>query len=204
MSGRHANTTMNSGLGAYWGNIRRHAHHLISDQPMDEDPVLELPPEESYLDGLSALGELSYMQRLTGFFLVLGMGCVFLVIAMSMAMTVVLTARKFAFFFTVGNMFCLCSTCFIVGFRTQVRSIFQANRFEAGATYLMSSFLTLLCALWLRSSIGCIVFAAIQLAALLWYVLSYIPYARHTLGMAYSVVSGFLRPILSGVGSLLS
>lgn len=183
--------------------MKHSARNAVTDEAPEGEQLLDLPPEESYGETCKELAELSYQQRLMGFFIVMGMGLVFMFFAFMMAPMVAIVPRKFAFFLTVGNLFCLCSTVFLVGFRYQMQYMFQANRFEAACLYLGSVVMTLLCALWLKTSIGCILFAALQVACLLWYALSFIPYARQTVGLVWSTVSYALKPVISAIQSCL-
>ncbi|KAK7196857.1 Got1/Sft2-like family [Novymonas esmeraldas] len=191
-------------VGRYWTQWKYKALSMVSDEPPPDAAVLaEMPPEQGYVDGLAEMTDLSYTQRITGFFMMMGMGVLFILFGMMMWMRPI----KFSFFMTCGNIFCLCSTMFLAGCAQQLRTMFEANRFEAACLYVLSVACTLLSALWLKSKLLSIVFALAQLVAILWYALSFLPYARQTLTFAASYASMVLGPIVNvvvrGVSSCL-
>lgn len=188
----------------YWSEFRYKALRLVSDEPpADEAVVSQMPEEQGLMDGLSEMTDLSYTQRISGFFMLMGMGILFVVLGLFLWMS----PKKFAFFVTCGNIFCLCSTMFLAGVKQQLQTMFQANRFEAACLYLVSVVLTLVSAVWLKSSLLCIIFALVQLACILWYALSFLPFARQTLKMVFSSLSTVLGPVVNvlvqGVSSCL-
>jgi hypothetical protein len=188
----------------YWSQFKYSALRLVSDEPpADEVVVTEMPEEQGYMDGLSEMTDLSYMQRISGFLMMMGMGLLFILLGLFLWMT----PKKFAFFMTCGNIFCLCSTMFLAGIRQQLTTMFQANRFEAACLYVVSVVLTLLSAAWLKSSLLCIVFALVQVGCILWYALSFLPYARQTVKIAAGYASMIFGPIVNvvvqGVSSCL-
>ncbi|CAJ1015990.1 conserved hypothetical protein [Leishmania braziliensis MHOM/BR/75/M2904] len=191
-------------LGQYWSQLKYKALGLVSSEPPPDTALLtEMPPEQGYMEGLSEMTDLTYTQRITGFFMMMGMGILFILLSMVMWMW----PKKFSFFMTCGNIFCLCSIMFLAGCAQQLRTMFEANRFEAACLYVISVFMTLLSALWLQSRLLCILFAVAQLASILWYALSFIPYARQTLKVALSYASLILGPVVNviakGVSSCL-
>lgn len=56
--------------------------------------------------------------------------------------------------------------------------MFQRHRFVASAVYLLSMILTLWSALWIQSTIITLMCIMLQMCALAWYCMSYIPFAR--------------------------
>lgn len=186
---------MFGGAGRYWENLRHQARNLMTDEPPEKVEILDMPQDAGVIDSLQEMSALSYQQRLMGFFATLGMGLFFIAIAVLLLPTVAIVPKKFAFFITTGNMFCLGSTTFLVGFRQQLRSIFDAKRLEAALVYIASVILTLVAALHWKSSLLSIIFAAIQVLCFLWYALSYVPFARSAVG----VVSSHLWHLISFV-----
>eukprot|EP00997_Jenningsia_sp_PLL12_P009111 NODE_6012_length_537_cov_31.405738_g5262_i0.p2 GENE.NODE_6012_length_537_cov_31.405738_g5262_i0~~NODE_6012_length_537_cov_31.405738_g5262_i0.p2 ORF type:complete len:117 (-),score=21.36 NODE_6012_length_537_cov_31.405738_g5262_i0:28-378(-) len=91
---------------------------------------------------------------------------------------IVVMPTKFAFFFTCGNVFLLASTCFLVGPLRQAQNMFDPTRISASVVYLISLPLTLFSALKFGSLMMVVAFVTLQLVAMLWYLLSYIPFAR--------------------------
>ncbi|CAG9567318.1 conserved hypothetical protein [Leishmania major strain Friedlin] len=188
-------------LHQYWSQFKYKALSLVSDEPPPDTALLtEMPPEQGYMEGLSEMTDLTYTQRITGFFMMMGMGILFILLGMAMWFR----PKKFSFFMTCGNIFCMCSTMFLAGCAQQLRSMFEANRFEAACLYVISIVMTLLSALWLQSKLLCVLFALAQLACILWYALSYIPYARQTLKIALSYASMIFGPVVSVIAKGVS
>lgn len=166
-------------VSGYFHKFTRQAKGLFTHVPAEEEELLEIPRDQGLRESLGVMFELTYPQRLVAFAASLLMGLVFLVIALSSASVMVVVApKKFVFFFTVGNLFSLLSTTFLVGFSAQFRAMFSAHRFQAAAMYFVAVFLTFYFALIQRSSILCLFSAFFQIACLLWYCLSFIPFAR--------------------------
>lgn len=63
--------------------------------------------------------------------------------------------------------------------------MFKATRWLAASVFLLSMIGTFLCAFLLKNALLCIICVIIQALALMWYGLSYIPFARQ-------LVSGFV------------
>ncbi|KAL2318128.1 hypothetical protein Fmac_032004 [Flemingia macrophylla] len=138
--------------------------------------------------GDSLLGEdsggLSTTQRIYGFgaCLVAGLAC------MLLSMIVFAKPIKFAVLFTFGNLLAVgrpsnfvlyvCSTAFLLGPAQQLGMMFDPVRIFATAIYLGCVVIALICAIWIHSKVLTIIAIIIEIAALIWYSLSYIPFAR--------------------------
>merc|ERR1740123_1258645 len=85
---------------------------------------------------------------------------------------------KFAVLYTFGNVIAIASTCFLWGPCAQLKSMFKSHRLIATSIYLCSMIATLYCAFTHQKTILVIFCIIVQFAALLWYCLSFIPYAR--------------------------
>ncbi|RNE99215.1 hypothetical protein TraAM80_08318 [Trypanosoma rangeli] len=157
---------------------------------------MEMPQGNGMIDDLQELSSLTYRQRFVGFFATLGMGLCFIAIAAFFAPTVAVFPKKFTFFLTTGNIFCVTSTAFLVGFQKQMRSFFDAKRLEAAVMYAVSTILTLVAALYWKSSLFSIIFAVVQVFCLLWYALSYVPFARRAVGLVCSYLWLIVWPVL--------
>ncbi|XP_052182206.1 uncharacterized protein LOC127794926 [Diospyros lotus] len=120
------------------------------------------------------LCSLSPLQRIYGFAacLVAGLVCMFL------SLIVFIKPIKFALLFTFGNVLAVGSTAFLIGPRQQVRMMFDPVRIYATAIYVGCVVLALICALWIHSKVLTILAIIIEICALIWYSLSYIPFAR--------------------------
>jgi len=80
-----------------------------------------------------------------------------------------LIPRKFAIAFTLGNIMSIGSTMFLMGPWAQLKKMCSPERAPATTVYFTSMFLTLYCALGLRSFILTIPCVIIQLCALVYY-----------------------------------
>jgi hypothetical protein len=159
-----------------------------------ENPNFDVE-EKGLQDEFTEMTSLTYTQRITGFFLALAAGVAFLVIAMTFLPMIVVFSKKFAFFFTMGNLFCLGSTVFLVGLRQQLSMMMDAHRAQVATLYVVSVLLTLLASLHWQSSVLAIVFSSVQLSALVWYCLSFVPFARHAVYVAWHYVSYVVVPL---------
>lgn len=133
-------------------------------------------PEPDLLDEMTASCKLTRMQRLYGF-----AGCVCLGIFLSCLSTLfiwTLKFTKFAVTYTMGNMVGLASSGFLVGPMSQCKNMFKGYRIGATMGFLFFMVMTLVSAFYLQSAPATLLCVVCQSAALLWYTLSYIPYAR--------------------------
>ncbi|XP_031274905.1 vesicle transport protein SFT2B isoform X1 [Pistacia vera] len=135
----------------------------------DDDREASLSDEES--DGFCSL---SYTQRMYAFAacLVGGFACMFL------SMIVFLKPIKFAILFTFGNVLAVGSTAFLIGPEQQLNMMFDSTRLYATAAYLGFVVIALISALWIHNKILTILAIICEICALIWYSLSYIPFAR--------------------------
>ncbi|KAM3681985.1 hypothetical protein ACJW31_12G038200 [Castanea mollissima] len=130
---------------------------------------------EGFLDEDSdGLCSLSPMQRIYAFaaFFVAGLAC------MILSLIVFAKPIKFAVLFTFGNLLAVGSTAFLLGPGQQMRMMFDSARVYATAVYLGCVVIALICALWIHNKILTIIAIISELCALIWYSLSYIPFAR--------------------------
>jgi len=86
--------------------------------------------------------------------------------------------ERFAIPYTIGAVCSLLSSLFLMGPVSQLKSMFARTRVIATVVYLLSIVLTLVMALQVKSTIGVLFSILLQLCALFWYSISYIPYAR--------------------------
>nr|ACU17006.1 unknown [Glycine max] len=120
------------------------------------------------------LCSLSTTQRIYGFAscLVAGLAC------MLLSMIVFAKPIKFAALFTFGNLLAVGSTAFLLGPAQQLGMMVDPVRVFATAIYLGCVAIALICALWIHSKVLTIIAIIIEIGALIWYSLSYIPFAR--------------------------
>lgn len=121
-----------------------------------------------------ALCSVSPLQRVYGFAacLLAGFICMFL------SMIVFIKPIKFALLFTLGNMLAIGSTTFLIGPMQQLSMMMDPVRAYATSMYVGCVVLALICALWIHSKILTLLAIICEICALVWYSLSYIPFAR--------------------------
>ena len=193
-------TSTSKWMSNSWRDMKYYSNGYLGSVEDPPDPHSNQLPETSYFDEFHEATSLTHTQRLYGFLMAIGMGIVFFLIAISFLPTIALFPKKFAFFFTCGNVFLLLSTVFIVGWRKQLEVMFESHRLQAAALYFGAMFMTLASALHWQSSVLAIIFASVQLISALWYVLSFIPSAQRLIKLIWSYASIVLVPLLTVFG----
>ncbi|XP_024455624.1 uncharacterized protein LOC7463017 isoform X2 [Populus trichocarpa] len=94
------------------------------------------------------------------------------------SMLVFFNPVKFGITFTFGNLLSLGSTAFLIGPKRQVSMMLDPVRIYATALYLASIIIALLCALYVHNKLLTLLAIILEFGALIWYSLSYIPFAR--------------------------
>ncbi|KAJ9464165.1 Protein transport protein sft2 [Diplonema papillatum] len=140
-------------------------------------------------DELGESVSLTWSQRIILFAMCMGMSGVCFALAGFFTPMIVIAPNKFVFFFTCANIFGLGSTTFLVGPSRQFRNMAEHHRMLIAAVYMGSTVFTLVAVMHRLSSVLIMICCGIQITSLVWYSLSYIPYARH-------VASYVLGPIL--------
>jgi len=121
------------------------------------------------------LPSLTRTQRITGFFLCLLMGVFCFVMAGFIAPFMLLKARKFVLLYTMGSLFTIGSFSLLWGPVNHVKHLCSFGRLPFTAAYFGSMFATLYMAMILKSTVLTAVCAVVQILALIWYFVSYIP-----------------------------
>jgi hypothetical protein len=117
---------------------------------------------------------LTVKQRAVGFGI-----CFLLGVIISFCSTMTIgNPTQFGILYSLGNMIALFSTAFLVGPKRQCANMFHKKRVIATAVYLIALVGTLAVAIGTQSTIGTLAMLVVQFIALVWYTLSYIPYAR--------------------------
>lgn len=83
----------------------------------------------------------------------------------------------FVILYSLGNIVGIASTLFLVGPKNQMKMMFKSGRIIATSVYLSMIFLTLFFA-FKGLTLLALICSILQILALIWYGLSYIPYAR--------------------------
>ncbi|XP_052213973.1 uncharacterized protein LOC127832511 [Dreissena polymorpha] len=118
---------------------------------------------------------LSKKQRILGFVLCLLMGTFCFSLACLYIPVLVLKARKFAMLYTVGSLFIICSFSMLWGPMNHIKHLFSRDRLPFSIAYFGTMFATIYFSIWEKSTVLTVFFAAIQILALVWYIMSYIP-----------------------------
>lgn len=119
---------------------------------------------------------MSLQNRVYGFGICLGLAV--LLFLLSVVCIYLLLFVPFGVCYTLGNIFLLSSTFFLVGPMRQLKYMFSPVRIIASLIYLAALGLTIFVAFTSHSFILVLVCVIIQIGALVWYVASYIPYCR--------------------------
>ncbi|GAV78554.1 Got1 domain-containing protein, partial [Cephalotus follicularis] len=141
---------------------------------MEVDEEQGTAVEDSFMDDFNRNCSLSTTQRLYGFTIcfVAGLACTLL------SMLVFFNPIKFGITFTFGNMLSLGSTAFLIGPKRQVTMMLDPVRIYATAMFLSSIIIALFCALYVHNKLLTLLAILLEFGALIWYSLSYIPFAR--------------------------
>lgn len=143
----------------------------------DEEASISASQQESsfsFMDDFNRNCSLTTKQRLYGFVacLVSGIVCTLL------SMLVFFNPVKFGITFSFGNLLALGSTAFLIGPQRQVTMMLDPVRIYATAIYLASIIVALFCALYVRNKVLTLLAILLEFGSLIWYSLSYIPFAR--------------------------
>ncbi|XRB08245.1 vesicle transport protein [Pycnococcus provasolii] len=135
-------------------------------------------PEPTLLDTVRAefseATTMSYTTRFYGFCACFSVG-----ILMSMMSSLFWgNPTKFGVTYTFGNLISICSMMFLFGPKAQIEGMTKSYRVIATLLYVLCMVATLVSALYLRDPLLTLICIIAQSAALTWYCLSYIPYAR--------------------------
>eukprot|EP01121_Diplochlamys_sp_Union-15-3_P008587 TRINITY_DN2293_c0_g1_i2.p1 TRINITY_DN2293_c0_g1~~TRINITY_DN2293_c0_g1_i2.p1 ORF type:complete len:143 (-),score=15.65 TRINITY_DN2293_c0_g1_i2:155-583(-) len=106
----------------------------------------------------------SWKQRIFGFIVCLAVGLSFCFLSTFF----LLSPRQFAKFYTLGSLFLLSSTLFLVGPKKQLKNMFSSQRYMSTTIYLASLFGTLYTAIILQHRMLTFVLVIIQFGAAVW------------------------------------
>ncbi|XP_059656242.1 uncharacterized protein LOC132303138 isoform X2 [Cornus florida] len=147
---------------------------MLVGMEADDEPAAEEESSFAFMDDFNRNCTLSTKQRLYGFVIcfVTGLSCTFL------SILVFFNPIKFGITFTFGNLLSLGSTAFLIGPKRQVTMMLDPVRIYATAMYLASLIVALFCALYVHNKLLTLLAILLEFGALIWYSLSYIPFAR--------------------------
>ena len=132
----------------------------------------------------SACPSLTFQQRLIGFISCVGLGLLFSGISFTFLLMATTSPRKYAIFLSLGNICCVGATLFFVGPARQCKLMFKSIRLIATFLFLGSIIGTVVFAFFYDSKnhfwhkFVMLALIVAQFAAMVWYVLSYIPFGR--------------------------
>ncbi|XP_002129097.2 uncharacterized protein LOC100183260 [Ciona intestinalis] len=118
---------------------------------------------------------LSKTQRLLGFGGCLAGGVFCFSLASVYIPVLLFKARKFALLYSLGSLFLINSFSFLWGPWNHMKHLMSKERLPFTFSYFISLFATLYFSMGMKSSSLTIIAAIIQVVALLWYLVSYIP-----------------------------
>lgn len=129
---------------------------------------------------------LSYQERIVGLAFCIGFG---FVISFFSCFYVIIP-RKFAVLYTIGNLLGVGGTMFLVGPKRQMSVMCAPHRRNASMGFFAGMIVTLGLALTHQSFIFIIASVVVQTVALIWYILSYIPFGRAMAAKFYNNFGG--------------
>lgn len=141
---------------------------------MDVEDEEQLQQESSFFDDFNRNCTLSTKQRLYGFAICLAAG----ITCTILSMLVFFKPIKFGITFSFGNLLALGSTAFLIGPKRQVAMMLDPVRIYATAIYIASIIIALFAAVYVRNKLLTFLGIVLEFGALIWYSLSYIPFAR--------------------------
>ncbi|CBY34990.1 unnamed protein product [Oikopleura dioica] len=119
--------------------------------------------------------KLSKKQRILGFMGCIGMGILCFMMAAMYLPVLIISARKFALLYTLGSIFFISSFSLLYGPKKHFKHLISNERLPFTAGYTLSMSFTLYAAMGAKSYILTVIAAAIQIVALSYFTLSYIP-----------------------------
>ncbi|XP_058779321.1 uncharacterized protein LOC131653250 [Vicia villosa] len=150
---------------------------MVGMEVEDEEQQASALDNESsfaFMDDFNRNCTLTTKQRLYGFAICFATG----VTCTLLSMLVFLKPIKFGITFTLGNLLSLGSTAFLIGPKRQVSMMLDPVRIYATAIYIASMIIALFCALYVHNKLLTLLAIILEFGALVWYSLSYIPFAR--------------------------
>lgn len=130
---------------------------------------------------------LAWGTRMKGFVVCFTLGALCSVLGTCMLWVPGVGLAVFAVLYSVGNIFALTSTMFLIGPCKQLKTMCAKVRALATVVMLVCLALTLCAALWWKNIGLALLFCVLQFLAFTWYSLSYIPFARDGVIKLFSI-----------------
>ncbi|KAG2433923.1 hypothetical protein HXX76_008275 [Chlamydomonas incerta] len=134
---------------------------------------LQEQEEKGLVGQLDEAMTLSWKNRLIGFGCCLAVGLLLTLISIPMLWTMQIT--KFAVMYSVGSVVSVLSTLFLMGPVKQFQRMMEEKRILATIVYILSIAGTLTIAFTTHNPALCLIMLVIQILALVWYCVTWIP-----------------------------
>jgi hypothetical protein len=135
--------------------------------------------KEDELDLAGCFPELTLKERITAFLVCFSLGILIDALSWGSMMGLVTgSPTRFALTYTAGSILSLAGTTFLIGFKRQLKSVFDKKRRVVSTVLLVSIAMTLVSALLLKNALLTLLFIVLQVGSFIWYVASYIPWGR--------------------------
>ena len=122
---------------------------------------------------------LSLRQRIVGFVVWVILGFIFSMLSFGVIFAIASGKFiKFAILYTLGVIWSLAGSFFLMGPFRQLKRMFAKTRVLTTIVFLIAIAMTIVSAIILKNAWLVLVFVIVQYCAFTWYSLSYIPYAR--------------------------
>ena len=122
---------------------------------------------------------LTLRQRVTGFIICVVLGFIFSMLSFGVILAIASgKPARFAIPYTLGVMWSLAGSFFLMGPLKQIKRMFAKTRVITTIVFLLAIVMTLISAFAFKNGWLVLFFVIIQYCAFTWYSLSYIPYAR--------------------------
>ncbi|GFR48075.1 hypothetical protein Agub_g9913 [Astrephomene gubernaculifera] len=134
---------------------------------------LQEQEEKGLMGQLDEAVTLTWKQRFIGFGVCFGFGFLLTLISIPMLWTMQIT--KFAVLYSIGSVVSVMSTLFLMGPVKQCQRMFEEKRILATIVYIAAIAGTLAVAFTTGNAALCLIMLVIQLLALVWYCLTWVP-----------------------------
>ncbi|CAG9319019.1 unnamed protein product [Blepharisma stoltei] len=122
---------------------------------------------------------LTLQQRIIGFGICAAVGFLLGILAwMTLFKVIAGKPYSFAICFSLANVVSIAGSGFLVGFKRQIKSMFDKKRWITTTIYLGALVMTLICALVFKNAALTLIFLIVEVCAYIWYGLSYIPFGQ--------------------------
>jgi hypothetical protein len=139
----------------------------------------------------------STKDRFTTFAILAILGALCMMFAFTFLPFVIISPHKFALLFTLGSALMLLSFSFLRGHMAFIKHLSSMERLPFSGSYLVSLVGTLYCSMVMGSYLLTLIFSIIQVIALLYFLVSYIPGGVSALTFMGSMMGSGIRNMVS-------